>query len=174
MLLHLRWDSSSWSARGCGGHRCWNLGILASGIWHLVTLPLLSHNNNTMPLRIFTRRHYNQWCATTVYGTVYGYTVRYGNTAYSRVYTVLDRNTVKYGTAYGTVQTLPLPSNLPWCWVVLLLLCLRDLSLLCTSSAGHSAAAVEVGSHKSWCSAGAPSCGPRALTSRWGSACMHT
>ena len=34
-------------------------GILASGIWHLVNLPLLSHNNNTMPLRVFTRRHYN-------------------------------------------------------------------------------------------------------------------
>jgi hypothetical protein len=32
---------------------------LASGIWHLVNLPLLSHNNNTMPLRVFTRRHYN-------------------------------------------------------------------------------------------------------------------
>ena len=32
---------------------------LASGIWHLVILPLLSHNNNTMPLRVFTRRHYN-------------------------------------------------------------------------------------------------------------------
>ena len=31
----------------------------ASGIWHLANLPLLSHNNNTMPLRIFTRRHYN-------------------------------------------------------------------------------------------------------------------
>jgi len=59
MLLHLRWDSASWSARGCGGHHCWNLGILASGIWHLVILPLLSHNNNTMPLRVFTRRHYN-------------------------------------------------------------------------------------------------------------------
>ena len=27
-------------------------------IWHLVNLPLLSHNNNTMPLRVFTRRHY--------------------------------------------------------------------------------------------------------------------
>jgi len=55
------WDSASWSARGCGGHRCWNLGILASGIWHrhLVNLPLRSHNNNTMPLRVFTRRHYN-------------------------------------------------------------------------------------------------------------------
>ena len=38
-----------------------NLGILASGIWHrhLVNLPLRSHNNNTMPLRSFTRRHYN-------------------------------------------------------------------------------------------------------------------
>ena len=34
----------------------WNL---ASGIWHLENLPLLSHNNNTMPLRVFTRRHYN-------------------------------------------------------------------------------------------------------------------
>jgi len=32
---------------------------LASGIWHLVNLLLLSHNNNTMPLRVFTRRHYN-------------------------------------------------------------------------------------------------------------------
>jgi len=32
---------------------------LASGIWHLENLPLLSHNNNTMPLRVFTRRHYN-------------------------------------------------------------------------------------------------------------------
>jgi hypothetical protein len=31
---------------------------LASGIWHLVNLPLLSHYN-TMPLRVFTRRHYN-------------------------------------------------------------------------------------------------------------------
>jgi len=31
----------------------------ASGIWHLANLPLLSHNNNTMPLRVFTRRHYN-------------------------------------------------------------------------------------------------------------------
>jgi hypothetical protein len=30
-----------------------------SGIWHLVNLPLLSHNNNTMPLRVFTRRRYN-------------------------------------------------------------------------------------------------------------------
>jgi len=29
------------------------------GIWHLVNLPLLSHNNNTMPLRVFTRRHFN-------------------------------------------------------------------------------------------------------------------
>jgi len=29
-----------------------------SGIWHLVNLPLRSHNNNTMPLRVFTRRHY--------------------------------------------------------------------------------------------------------------------
>ena len=28
----------------------------ASGISYL---PLLSHNNNTMPLRVFTRRHYN-------------------------------------------------------------------------------------------------------------------
>ena len=38
-----------------------NSGIwhLASGIWHLVNLPLLSHNNNTMPLRVFTRRHFN-------------------------------------------------------------------------------------------------------------------
>ena len=36
-----------------------NLEILASGIWHLLNLPLLSHNNNTMPLRVFTRRHYN-------------------------------------------------------------------------------------------------------------------
>jgi hypothetical protein len=38
-----------------------NSGIwhLASGIWHLVNLPLLSHNNKTMPLRVFTRRHYN-------------------------------------------------------------------------------------------------------------------
>ena len=26
---------------------------------HLVNLPLRSHNNNTMPLRVFTRRHYN-------------------------------------------------------------------------------------------------------------------
>ena len=32
---------------------------LASGIWYLVNLPLLSHNNNMMPLRVFTRRHYN-------------------------------------------------------------------------------------------------------------------
>ena len=31
----------------------------ASGIWHLANLPLRSHNNNTMPLRVFTRRHYN-------------------------------------------------------------------------------------------------------------------
>ena len=30
-----------------------------SGIWHLVNSPLLSHNNNTMPLRVFTRRHFN-------------------------------------------------------------------------------------------------------------------
>jgi len=30
---------------------CWHL--------HLVNLPLRSHNNNTMPLRAFTRRHYN-------------------------------------------------------------------------------------------------------------------
>jgi len=28
----------------------------ASGISYL---PLLSHNNNTVPLRVFTRRHYN-------------------------------------------------------------------------------------------------------------------
>jgi hypothetical protein len=32
-----------------------------AGIWHrhLVNLLLRSHNNNTMPLRAFTRRHYN-------------------------------------------------------------------------------------------------------------------
>ena len=30
-----------------------------SEFWHLVNLPLLSHNNNTMPLRVVTRRHYN-------------------------------------------------------------------------------------------------------------------
>ena len=42
-----------------------------------------------------------QGCATTVHG----YTVRYGNTAYSRIYTVLDC-IFGYGTAYGTVQTL--------------------------------------------------------------------
>ena len=34
-----------------------------SEFWHLASgisyLPLRSHNNNTMPLRVFTRRHYN-------------------------------------------------------------------------------------------------------------------
>ena len=49
--------------------------------------------------------HYTQCCATTVYSTVYDYPVRYGNTAYSRIYTVLDC-IYGYGTAYGTVQTL--------------------------------------------------------------------
>jgi len=62
MLLHLRWDSASRSARGCGGGapllKSRNPGIW-HGIWHLVNLPLLSHNNNTMPLRVFTRRRYN-------------------------------------------------------------------------------------------------------------------
>jgi len=38
-----------------------------------------------------------------VYGTVYGYTVRYGNTAYSRIFTVLDRiyGKIRYGVRYG-------------------------------------------------------------------------
>ena len=47
--------------------------------------------------------HIEQGCATTVYGTVYSYTVRYGNTAYSRIYTVLDRiyGKVRYGVRYG-------------------------------------------------------------------------
>ena len=46
---------------------------------------------------------YNQCCATTVYGTMYGYTVRYGNTAYSRIYTVLDRiyGKLRYGIRFG-------------------------------------------------------------------------
>ena len=44
-----------------------------------------------------------QGCATTVYGTVYGYTVRYGNKAYSRIYTVLDRiyGKIRYSVRYG-------------------------------------------------------------------------
>jgi hypothetical protein len=36
--------------------KSWNAGIW---LWHLVNLPLLSHNNNKMPLRVFTRRRYN-------------------------------------------------------------------------------------------------------------------
>jgi len=78
-----------------------------------------------------------------VYGTVYGYTVRYGNMAYSRIYTVLDRiyGKIRYSVRYGpNFESLSQKINSS---VVLLLLCLRDLSLLCTSSAGHSAAAVE-------------------------------
>jgi ribosomal protein L37AE/L43A len=45
----------------------------------------------------------NQSCATTVYGTVHSYTVRYGNTVYSRIYTVLDRiyGKIRYGVRYG-------------------------------------------------------------------------
>ena len=92
--------------------------------------------------RQVTGQHHNQGCATTVYGTVYGYTVRYGNTAYSRIYTVLDRiyGKIRYGVRYGpNFESLQNIISL----VVLLLLCLRYLSLLCTSSAGHSAAAVE-------------------------------
>jgi len=44
-------------------------------------------------------KHSFQGCATTVYG----YTVRYGNTAYSRIYTVLDRTygKIRYGVRYG-------------------------------------------------------------------------
>jgi hypothetical protein len=63
MLLHLRWagilphevlaDAGGTAAEIS---ESWHL---ASGIWHPVNLPLLSHNNNTMPLRVFTRRHYN-------------------------------------------------------------------------------------------------------------------
>jgi hypothetical protein len=50
-----------------------------------------------------SRKHCVQGCATTVYGTVYDYTVRYGNTAYSRIYTVLDRlyGIKRYGVRYG-------------------------------------------------------------------------
>ena len=38
-----------------------------------------------------------------MYGTVYGYTAQYGNTAYSRIYTVLDRiyGKIRYGVRYG-------------------------------------------------------------------------
>ena len=45
--------------RGESWHLASGIGILASDIWHLVNLPLRSHNNNTIPLRAYTRRHYN-------------------------------------------------------------------------------------------------------------------
>jgi len=46
---------------------------------------------------------YEQGCASTVYGTVYGYTVRYGNTAYNSNYTILDHiyGKIRYGKRYG-------------------------------------------------------------------------
>ena len=73
MLLHLRWagilpHEVLADAGGAAAEisESWHL---ASGIWHLVNLPLLSHNNNTMPLRVFTRRHYNVLEAG---GTIHG------------------------------------------------------------------------------------------------------
>ena len=44
-----------------------------------------------------------QGCASTVYGTVYGYTVQYGNTAYNSIYTILDHiyGKIRYGERYG-------------------------------------------------------------------------
>ena len=59
MLLHLGWDSEVLADAGGTAAELSEFGHLASGIWHLVNLPLLSHNNNTMPLRVVTRRHYN-------------------------------------------------------------------------------------------------------------------
>jgi len=47
------------------------------------------------------RLHCCQGCATTVYGTVYGYTVQYGNTAYSRIYMVLEYGKIRYGVRSG-------------------------------------------------------------------------
>jgi len=60
MLLHLRWA-------GILPHEVLaDAGGTAAEIsesWHPASgisyLPLLSHDNNTMPLRVFTRRHYN-------------------------------------------------------------------------------------------------------------------
>jgi hypothetical protein len=59
----------------------------------------LSSPDDTMLPEVNT----DQCCATMVYGTVYGYTVRYGNTAYSRIYTVLDciYGKIRYGVRYG-------------------------------------------------------------------------
>ena len=59
----------------------------------------LSSPDDTMLPEVNT----DQCCATMVYGTVYGYTVRYGNTAYSRIYTVLDciYGKIRYGLRYG-------------------------------------------------------------------------
>ena len=50
--------------------------------------------------------HYTQCCATTVYSTVYDYTVRYGNTAYSRICTVLDRiyGKIRYGPNFESLS----------------------------------------------------------------------
>ena len=70
MLLHLRWagilphevlaDAGGTAAEiSESWHLASGIGILASDIWHLVNLPLRSHNNNTIPLRAYTRRHYN-------------------------------------------------------------------------------------------------------------------
>jgi len=65
MLLHLRWAGilphEVLADAGGTAAEISRRRTLASGIWHrhLVNLPLLSHNNNTMPLRVFTRRHYN-------------------------------------------------------------------------------------------------------------------
>ena len=58
MLLHLRWILPHEVLADAGG-----TAAEISEFWHPASgisyLPLLSHNNNTMPLRVFTRRHYN-------------------------------------------------------------------------------------------------------------------
>ena len=52
-----------------------------------------------------------QGCATTVYDMVYDYTVRYESTAYSRIYTVLDRiyGKIRYGPNFESLSQNPKP-----------------------------------------------------------------
>ena len=59
MLLHLRWAGFlPHEVLADAGGTAAEISEFWHCIWHLVNLTLLSHNNNTMPLRVFTRRHY--------------------------------------------------------------------------------------------------------------------
>ena len=65
-------------------------------IWHLVNLPLLSHNNNTMPLRVLTRRHYNVLEAGVQFVVVGGWLVQAQGTPQNSINTFLYYTRIAY------------------------------------------------------------------------------